>query len=127
MKLNILGAIVILFLALSCSESDDTNNPQPELNGNYTGIFERNGITSIVQLNLENGTFSGDSNIDRFPEICNGNYSVSDNTIAFENECVFTADFDWTLILGDNWNYSLTDEVLMLTKSNGDTYILNKQ
>jgi hypothetical protein len=127
MKLNILGAIVILFLALSCSESDDSNDPQLELNGNYTGIFERNGNTSIVQLNLENGNFSGESETDRFPAICNGNYSISDTAIAFENQCVFTADFDWTLILGENWSYSLTDEVLTLTKSNGDTYILNKQ
>jgi hypothetical protein len=127
MKLRILYILSILFFSVACTESEDTSNTQPELEGNYTGTFERNGNTSNVELSFENGTFSGDSNTDRFPEICNGNYSVSDNTIVFENECVFTADFDWTLILGDNWNYSLTDEVLMLTKSNGDTYILNKQ
>ena len=64
---------------------------------------------------------------EKFPAICNGNYLISSNTIEFENVCVWTAEFDWTLILGENWNYTKENNILIMTKSNGDKYTLTKQ
>ncbi len=81
-------------------------------------------------MNLKNEEmriFSGESETVKFPEICNGNYTVSDDSIQFQNECVWTADFDWTIILKEEWNYNLNGNTLILTKSNGDKYTLTKQ
>jgi len=118
----VLGIILIM----SCNQNDD-ENPQPEINGEYIGIFERNGNTSNVELNFTNGIYSGESETVKFPAICNGNYSISNNSIEFENVCPWTADFDWTLILSENWNYTLESNTLIMTKSNGDKYTLTKQ
>ena len=118
----VLGIILIM----SCNQNDD-ENPQPEINGEYIGIFERNGNTSNVELNFTNGIYSGESETVKFPAICNGNYSISNNSIEFENVCPWTADFDWTLLLSENWNYTLDSNTLIMTKSNGDKYTLTTQ
>jgi len=119
----LLTTIITLFT--SCNNDDD--NSQPELNGEYIGIFERNGNTSNVELNFYNGIYYGESNTEKFPAICDGDYSISNNNIQFENDCVWTAEFDWTLILNENWDYTLQNNILIMTKSNGDKYTLTKQ
>jgi hypothetical protein len=128
MKIGKLGLILVLgiVLIMSCNQNDD-ENPQSEINGEYIGIFERNGNTSNVELNFTNGIYSGESETEKFPAICNGNYSISNNSIEFENVCHWTAEFDWTLILGENWNYTMESNTLIMTKSNGDKYTLIKQ
>tara|TARA_B110000967_G_C18882613_1_gene561980 strand:- start:1097 stop:1483 length:387 start_codon:yes stop_codon:yes gene_type:complete len=128
MKTGKLGLLIVLGLVLMmrCNKNDD-ENAQPEISGAYIGIFERNGNTSNIELNFMNGIYSGESEIEKFPAICNGNYLISNNTIEFENVCVWTAEFDWTLILGENWNYTKENNILIMTKSNGDKYTLTKQ
>jgi hypothetical protein len=125
MKPRILILIGILITTFACNNDDD--NSQPNINGEYTGFFERDGNTSNVELNFINGVYSGVSDTEKFPAICNGNYSMSNVSVQFENECVWTADFDWTLILKENWSYTLQNNILIMTKSNGDKYTLTKQ
>lgn len=125
MKLKVLIFIGILFMTFACNKDDE--NSQSEINGDYIGIFERNGNTSYVELNFKNGIYSGESDTVKFPAICKGNYSLATHSIQFENECVWTAEFDWTLILSENWNYSLQNNILILLKPNGDKYTLTKQ
>jgi len=124
MKLKILILIGFLFIAFACNNDFEV---QPNFDGKYVGIFERNGNTSNVELNLNNGIYFGESETEKFPAICNGNYSVTKNSIDFENLCAWTAEFDWSLILGESWNFTFENNILTLTKSNGDKYILTKQ
>jgi hypothetical protein len=125
MKLKILIIFGILSFTFACNNDDE--NSQPEINGEYIGVFERNGNTSNVELNFNNGIYSGESDTVKFPAICDGNYSVSSNLIMFQNECIWTAEFDWTLILSDEWNYTIENNILIMTKSNGDKYTLTQQ
>jgi hypothetical protein len=125
MKLKILVIFGILSFTFACNNDDE--NSQPEINGEYIGVFERNGNTSNVELNFNNGIYSGESDTVKFPAICDGNYSVSSNLIMFQNECIWTAEFDWTLILSDEWNYTIENNILIMTKSNGDKYTLTQQ
>ena len=127
MKIKILILIIastIVFFT-SCAENDD--NFKPKIDGEYTGTFERGEQTSNVKLNFTNETYSGESETDRFPAICSGNFSISEDLIEFENICPWTADFDWTLILDDKWDYTLENNLLIITKSNGDKYTLTKK
>ena len=126
MKTKIFFFLTLLIITISCNKSEEVTI-SPNTNGNYTGIFERNGNSSNVQLNLINGSFNGQSAIQKFPALCNGTYLISGNTITFDSNCAWTADFDWTLILNGQWNYNMNGNLLILTKSNGDKYTLTQQ
>jgi hypothetical protein len=125
MRARILFLSVIILLIIGCNKDDE--NIETNIDGIYTGIFERGGNNSNVELIFNNGTWIGKSETVKFPALCNGGYSISGNVITFENACAWTAEFDWTLILGDEWNYSLNGNLLILTKTNGDKYTLTKQ
>ena len=127
MKSKILIGVTLLFVLISCNKNDSEIAIPQITNGNYIGIFERNGVNSNVQLNLNSGTFNGQSTTQKFPALCNGTYSITGNTINFEDKCVWTAEFDWTLILNGQWNYVMSGNILTLTKANGDKYILTQQ
>lgn len=126
MKTKILILIGVFITTFACNK-DDGDISQPNINGKYIGFFERNGTTSNVDLTFSNGSWTGESEIVKFPALCNGTYSISGNVVTFENTCHWTAEFDWTLILSDNWNFELNGITLILTKNNGDKYNLTKQ
>ncbi len=130
MKIKLLLLLSAFVLLTGCSDDDD-NNTQVESTtpgGNYTGTFERNGTVSTVSFTFDNGNFTGESDTDRLPAICNGqgNYAINGNMIMFEHPCIWTADFDWTLILDGEWSYTATDTTLVFTKANGDVYTLTR-
>lgn len=125
MKTRIIFLLTLVITIFGCNKDDV--NVETSIEGNYIGVFERDGNTSNVELTFNNGTWTGESEAEKFPALCNGTYSTSADSIAIENACVWTADFDWTLILNDDWSYNLNGNTLVLTKSNGDKYTLTKQ
>ncbi len=91
----------MLLLIFSSCEDD---SPAAAVDGLYDGLFYRSNpqqriLTSDVTLDLSGGKFAGLSSIDQYPAICQGSYSATSTQLEFRNECVFTADFDWTFIL----------------------------
>ncbi|HUH29366.1 hypothetical protein [Gelidibacter sp.] len=125
MNAKILILVGLLIIVFSCKNDDDSF--QSEIDGEYIGIFERNENTSKVELHFNNGSFNGQSDIEKFPAICKGAYSISENTISFVNECPWTAEFDWSLILNDKWTFRISKNSLIMTNPNGDKYTLAKQ
>lgn len=124
MKAKILILLIVVISILGCNNDDDGGGT---IDGQYSGTFQRGGNSSNVELRLESANFSGESDTVKFPAICNGNYSISDRTIKFENQCPWTAEFDWSLILSDTWDFSFKNDILTLTNSIGDKYTLEKQ
>ncbi|MEL6535971.1 MAG: hypothetical protein AAFQ98_11190 [Bacteroidota bacterium] len=125
MKLKVMSAITFLLVATACNESNLNNLSVPD--GEYSGVFERNGTRVNVELSFDNGVYSGASETEKFPAICDGEYSVANQQIQFSNECIWTTEFDWTLILDGSWEYTLEGNSLVMTKENGDSYTLTKQ
>ena len=117
---------IFFSILIGLAACNDENSPT-NINGEYVGTFERNGNTAEVELTFLNGGFSGESEINKYPAICNGTYTTSGNRITFVNGCAWTAEFDWTLILGGEWEFSVNTDVLTLNHSNGDKYILTKK
>ncbi|MGY6521462.1 MAG: hypothetical protein ACXIUD_07030 [Mongoliitalea sp.] len=116
----------------ACNEKQDVDPAL--LQGQFTGTFERIvdgqslGVASIGLL-LEGNSFSGSGGPNRYPVICNGTFSVSENRITFENACFFTADFDWSLILSGTFRLSRVGGEYILQRSNDnlvDTYRLRR-
>ena len=124
MNSKILILIGILITTFACNNNDDDS--QSNIEGVYTGIFERNGNTFNVDLTFTNDSWTGESEIAKSPALCSGTYSISGNLITFENACAWTAEFDHSLILGGEWNFSLNGNTLILTKNNEDKYTLTK-
>tara|TARA_R110002051_G_scaffold71624_5_gene129412 strand:+ start:51621 stop:51989 length:369 start_codon:yes stop_codon:yes gene_type:complete len=122
MKTPFFILVIVLIALYGCN----TSNSDQDIEGFYTGTFQRGDIISNVTLNLSEMNFSGESDTVKFPAICNGNFSISKDIVKFENLCPWTAEFDWTLILTNEWYFSTDDNNLTLTNSIGDIYILKK-
>lgn len=123
---NILFLIITIPLLFGCSDSIEIEN-STDIQGEYIGTFQRDDTISNVTLNFANGNFSGEvTSEQQSPRICNGTYTITTNAIIFTNTCLWTAEFDWSLILNNTWQYQLRNDILTLVKENGDTYILTK-
>lgn len=121
---------ILSFLVLSCSSKNSSNSV---IDGDYEGSFNRESPnafnpSSEVSLTFDNGSFEGVSSMNDYPAICNGTYEINKSEITFENECVFTADFDWTFILDGTFEFQFIENELRIRKEYGsqtyDTYIL---
>ena len=123
MKTNILILLIGVFTIFGC-DNDDIKN---DIDGQYIGTFQRGENSSNVKLTLIGTNFFGESEIVKFPAICNGTFSISNGTIKFKNQCPWTAEFDWSLILIDTWDFSLVKDTLRLTNSIEDVYTLTKR
>ena len=133
MRYLLFFAVHLLLVATGCKKSTPTPlTAFPDPSGTYTGTFQREPGGQIAQVSLafSGGEWSGTSQIRRYPGLCSGTYSVSgNNKITFTNACVWTADFDWTLILAGDYDLNTTDNVLEISKqaSNArDVYRLSK-
>lgn len=131
----------ILLVAGGCQQRDDASvTPVSRAriaDGQYVGTFQRatptgKFATANVLLTLQDGRFSGSSDQDRYPAIGSGTYTQTDAAITFVNENMWTADFDWTLILTGEFSRTVdSDGTLVLQKKQGegsyDTYRLRAQ
>ena len=130
---------VVVFVTLLASlivSCDDKEIENIELNGTYVGNFNRSSPvgdwkSANVTLKFENNSFVGESDIEKYPAICTGTFEIVGNEINFENECVWTAEFDWTFILSGKFEISTEENELVLTRrydeNTLDQYILTKQ
>jgi hypothetical protein len=125
MKSKTLILVCLLFTIISCKKEEAKIHTI--IDGLYKGEFVRNRNTSKVEITFKNGSFNGKSDIEKFPALCNGAYVITGNTLTFTNNCFWTAEFDWSLILSDQWKFVLNKKVLILRKSNGDKYSLKQQ
>jgi hypothetical protein len=123
MRFHIINYLVWIGLAaLSISCSDDDVIAPDEV---YTGIFYRvapqiKTKAADVTLELSGNKFAGISSETHYPAICSGSFIREGNSIKFQNECVFTADFDWTLIVDGTYEISEDDENLFFIQDLGD-------
>lgn len=121
MKYNIffIGLALLSFVLSSCEDGEDF--PLTKLEGTYTGTFQRTSGTEVgeianVTITFENNMWEGQSEKYRYPAICKGTYQIKGQIINFENQCMFTADFDWTLILDGDFEINQTTDTFTMTK-----------
>ncbi|OGX89427.1 hypothetical protein BEN47_07255 [Hymenobacter lapidarius] len=129
MRYLLISALPFLLLTTSCKKS----TPIPNLDGTYSGTFQREpgGQISQVSLVFSGGEWSGTSQIPKYPALCSGTYKVTSNDkITFTNACIWTAEFDWTLILGGEYDLNTkgnTIEIIAQKRNERDIYRLSKK
>jgi hypothetical protein len=122
--------LFVLLVLFSCDKEKSF-----KLDGPYSGTFYRTRdgakvLNSDVTLTVESNKFSGTSSNNNSPAICSGTFSTTEKEIDFLNGCMFTADFDGTLILNGKFKISEKAGEIVLSKEidaqNGDFYVLKK-
>ena len=117
------GLLIILY---SC----DKTETQPYLDGRYIGIFHRTGMdTALINILFDGSRFEGSSNRQNYPAICSGSFRLEENSIFFTDSCMWTANFDWSLILAGSYNINTSDGTVRIWKTNGtvtDEYLLRQ-
>jgi hypothetical protein len=119
--------LCFVLLATACKK---TNPTITTLDGAYTGTFQRQqgsgGLISQVSLTFSGNNWSGSSQYPKYPALCRGTYTISaGNKISFANACAWTTEFDWSLILGREYNLSVDGNAVVFAKDD-DIYKLSK-
>lgn len=110
----LLGSIIML----GC-DYQEPKLPIPP--GEYSGIFYLQEANGSLQSNPVIVTFSGDNYVgsvgsDRIPAGGSGNYLISNDSITFSDINIWTADFDWNLILNGSYSFQKTNSKIILLK-----------
>jgi xanthosine utilization system XapX-like protein len=107
-------ALLVVMLLASPAQS------QPSLAGIYIGKFkviysqDKRVHQGNVILTLQADTYSCSANKNRIPAGGSGSYSIKNDKIVFEEENMWTADFDWNLILKGEYSITFTGKKLTL-------------
>lgn len=115
-------SFIIALLFSSCNEEDGQLENRFE-EGTYSGTFIRNwpsgqSNTANITMTFEDNKWSGSSNIPKFPALCRGTFSITGNKITFQNECPWTAEFDWSLILSGEFTLEKSGKELEFSNYN---------
>lgn len=131
---HILSALLCLTLfVVSCKK---TNTDYVIAEGTYVGTFQRvtsgGAQLSNVTITFSASHWTGKSQFANYPALCHGTYKASGgDNVTFENACPWTAEFDWTLILSQNYKLNIVGNSLEISRDyNGsfkDIYKLTKQ
>lgn len=116
--------LLIAMLILSCEKENSERVEFKEVS--YSGEFWReceNCSEEIAEITLvfSEGNYSGSSNKMYYPAIGHGNYEIKGNTILFNENSFWSANFDWSFILGGSFHIEETAEYYYLSqKLNSD-------
>ncbi len=120
---NVWTVLLILLLTTGCEKEKVPEN----FNALYTGTFMRtyknaseDPATAQVTLNFTETAYSGSSNMGHYPDICKGKFTISQTKINATTECMFTAEFDWTLIFSGEYDYDLKGDSLRIWRTYPD-------
>lgn len=126
----ILNILFFLLIISSCSEDGQLEQKFQE--DTFTGTFQGDlvfGDTEIANITLtfDGNRWSGTGDYPKYPALCSGTYSINGNKITFQNECAWTTEFDWTLILTGEYKLTKTGSTLEFSRdyrsATSDTYI----
>ncbi len=130
---SILLTVALLTGIISCKKSTSNSTIS---DGTYKGTFQRQvsgtGNISKVSLVFSAGNWVGQSETPKYPALCSGTFQTNvASEITFFESCIWTADFDWTLILDQKFSLQVFGNDYVLTKDYGngtkDIYNLTKQ
>jgi hypothetical protein len=116
MKTFELALIIIVFMACHQKNSQRIEGIEE---GIYTGefkvVYPTGTHTGKTTLELRNSKYTCEGNANRIPAGGSGTYSINNNKITFHDENIWTADFDWNLILNGEYDYSFDGKKLKLS------------
>jgi len=113
--------VALISLSAGCSDKLSVNT----FNGTYAGEFFyvepekrlENKVSAPAAVTFSGENFSSVGNENRLPAGGSGRFDVlKNNLVNFNDENIWTANFDWGLILSGKYNYELKGDSLILTR-----------
>lgn len=130
-KFLIFTVLSLPLLFMSCNKDNpDTTISEGKYKGTFTVTYNSGKQSGRTTLVLENGKYSCTGNSDRIPAGGSGTYSIDNGKITFVDDNIWTADFDWGLILQGQYDYQFDGRNLKIFVSNDVAcyeYLLVKQ
>ncbi|HEY4616992.1 MAG TPA: hypothetical protein VIH09_02215 [Flavobacterium sp.] len=111
----LIATIFSIAILLSSCDKDDLNIKEGTYKGTFTVTYSSGTQTGQTTLELKNGKFSCSGTSNRIPAGGSGTFSSDNNKITFNDENVWTADFDWNLILSGNYDYTFDGKKLKIS------------
>ncbi|MFN5428819.1 MAG: hypothetical protein ACK5BO_12355 [Bacteroidota bacterium] len=127
---------IVSLLVLIISFFTGCTKDKPSIqDGIYKGIFtvtySTGTQTGPVTIELKNRTYTSSSNANRIPSGGSGTFQVTKNKMIFSDDKMWTADFDWNLILNGEYEAVFDGKKLKLSASRSSVgqyqYELEKQ
>jgi len=111
MKTIVKYLMTVAIPLISCAGCQEDDLKATKISdGIYVGTFVRDAIwvddenIANITITFSSNTWTGASDIIKYPALCNGTYSINGDKIIFENDCAWTAEFDWSLILSGEYD-----------------------
>ncbi len=114
------------FLFTSC-EKESVETLQIK-DGTYTGTFTKVNndplafalnVTAPTSVTINGDNYTSTGNPNRIPAGGSGKFTVNSSTINFSDKNIWTADFDWNLILSGEYKTEIKGDSLFLSKKSG--------
>jgi hypothetical protein len=118
---NLCIVMIALLLGLSsCEKAKNTTTAIPD--GTYFGTFQRiapgeAGQIANVGITFHSGVWIGESDLANYPALCRGTYEVEGNKLIIKDDCLWTAQFDWSFILNGEYSFEMNGDSLIFSKS----------
>ena len=117
MKYSLLLFTLLLFVGCKDKSTNSSNSPLIEV-GEYNGIFTftENDYTSTsnVKFTFTDTIYTCIPQKAYMPPTGGGKYEYQKDKIVLTDMVMHTAEFDWTLILGGEFNYSKSGNTIIL-------------
>ncbi|MFI5453734.1 hypothetical protein ACHMWN_16465 [Pedobacter sp. UC225_61] len=108
--------IFISLLAATLLACEKDKNAK-DFKGTYTGTFRTKQDGKMVMIDTELTLLNGNFEVKKGPKLGNGSFKLEDKrTVTFSDKNVWTADFDWNLILNGTYTYQALADSLILTR-----------
>lgn len=112
--IQLIASVFSVAVLIAGCNKDELNIMDGTYTGTFTVRYSSGTQTGPTTLNLQDGKFSCQGNPNRIPAGGSGTFFADSKTITFQDENVWTADFDWNLILSGQYNYTFNGKKLKI-------------
>ena len=117
--------LFLLFIVAGAFLTSCEKDNIADLKGTYSGIFfYTNPVSSVApppsgsaSVTFNGSTYTSTGNANHIPAGGSGTFEITDSkTVKFQDTNVWTADFNWGLILNGEYQYQIKGDSLYLAK-----------
>ncbi|MDP4710834.1 MAG: hypothetical protein NWS63_06540 [Saprospiraceae bacterium] len=112
--IQLIASVFSVAVLIAGCNKDELDIMDGTYKGTFTVTYDSGTQTGPTTLDLQDGKFSCQGNPNRIPAGGSGTFFSDKSKITFQDENVWTADFDWNLILSGQYSYTFDGRKLKI-------------